>query len=193
MTATAPPEIETRPRWAPASAEPTAAEPAWVTPETATVIAGGVEPQVLLSSGETLPLRWALPYEARLEPGDALQVLRRGQRCYAIGVLRSSGGFRLQLSDRAELRGFRLRLVGDRGLKLMAPDVRLKARQLLVDAVEVAERVGNASRRVLGRLQIRARNARTVVDGEHHVRAKQRRGVAATAHRLDGNLVQFGQ
>ena len=197
MTPTTPPTL-TPPRWQRAAAfqapaSPPATRSLAVAPETVAVVVGGEEPQAVLESGETLPLRWALPYHAELVPGDVVQVLRQGPRCYVIGVLRCARGLRLLLADDAQLRGYRLRLRGDRGLKLSTADLRIRARQLSYDATEISERLGGAVRRVLGRLTIRARNARTIVAGEHHTRAKQRRGVGAESHRLDGGLVQFGQ
>ncbi|MEZ6187612.1 MAG: hypothetical protein R3F62_21710 [Planctomycetota bacterium] len=188
------PELTT-PRWrtpAPQLPEATPAQATTLLAETAAVI--GVDPvRVVVSSGATLELRWALPFQGELAVGDAVQVLVQGERCYGVGVLRSAGRFRLLLSEAAQLRGLRVRLRGDRGVKLLAPDLKLKARHLVVDATEVAESLGGAVRRVLGVLKVRAKQARTIVAGEHHLRAKRRRAVGAEAHRLDGTLVQFGQ
>lgn len=197
MTATAN-ETLMRPRWqsSPAQAptpEASPLSPLLPTAEVATVVSGGPRARAVVSSGETVELVWALPYTTHLRPGDAVQVLRAGASCYVIGVLRSARGFTLLLNEAAQLRGFRLRLRGDLGVKLMAPDLRIRARKLVSEAVEVSERFQNVARRVLGKLSVRARSARTIVSGEHHTRAKRRRGVGAESHRLDGGLVQFGQ
>lgn len=184
--------LETR-RRAPA-ASPTALPPG-VEVGPATVLS--VEPRdqpprVLLASGETRELSWALPYLYLAEPGDVLLVVTRGARCYATNVISGRGRAQVAFEGDALVRaeGGRLRLRGAR-VRLVAQRIALRAPVLERVARRIHAKVEEATTRVAGRLFERAGASRRVIDEDDWHSAEARTLLAANSVLFNGDLIRI--
>jgi hypothetical protein len=147
-----------------------------------------------LPGGSTVraELAFSLPYTPA--PKDVLLVIGRGHRHYAIGVLRGSGTTDLALQGDVELRAVngRLRLTGDRGLSLTAPEVDLTTTALRMIARDVTQRFESLYKRVTSVLRVHAGEAQTLVDEGSFTQAKRAAILTEETVTINGREVHLG-
>ncbi|MCA8925184.1 MAG: DUF3540 domain-containing protein [Planctomycetes bacterium] len=155
---------------------------------------GATTAEVLLGDATPAEVRFAFstPYHPAI--GDELLVIGQAEEFFAIGVLAGHGKTELALQGDVELRavGGSLRLTGDRGVSLHAPEVTVQTGALRTFAKSVTEKTDTAYRWVRGLLTQRAGDSHTVVDGEDYSRAETRVSLAAKVNKIDGGSVQLG-
>lgn len=148
--------------------------------------------RVLLSSGERVEVIWALPYRYQACPGDLLLVVSRGERHYALNVLQGRGRSVLAVAGDGLLRAGagKLRLRGERGVKLRSARVTLRAQVLSRVARVVHEKVDQARASIRGKVFSRAGSSRRVLEGDDWHSAGERTLVAADAVTFNGDLIR---
>lgn len=178
--------------------------PQAIWPSTGTSAARLSEAEVLASAGgaadvrldggdeRTVTLAFTFPY--RPQPGDRLLVWLQEADGYAVGVLSGAGQARLDFTGDVEVRALdgRLRLRGDEGVELEAPQISLRARDLRTFADTVTEKTTTAYRWVRELLTVRAGESRRTVDGEDHSRSERSVTLAEGTVRIDGAQVHLG-
>lgn len=134
---------------------------------------------------------WALPYRYVPAPGDLLWTIGRGPRHWVVSVLHGRGRAELAFrGDVALTAGRRLRLVADRGLRLVGRTVSLRARTLEVVVGALEEKLGDAMRQVRGLLEEVAGSVLRVTDEEECVTAGGDVVILAEdSVRLDGDVL----
>ena len=146
--------------------------------------------------GETTPAEVRLAFSSPYLPatGDELLVIGQGGAFFALGVLAGHGKTELALQGDVELRavGGALRLTGDRGVSVHAPEVTVQTGALKTFARSVTEKTDTAYRWVKGLLTQRAGESRTLVDGEDYSQAETKVSLAAKVNKIDGGSVQLG-
>ena len=150
--------------------------------------------QMLLPDGALAEVRFAFstPYQPAL--GDELLVIGQGGAFFAIGVLAGHGKTELAIQGDVELRavGGSLRLTGDRGVSVHAPEVTVQTGAMKTFARSISEKSESAYRWVKGLLNQRAGQSRTIVDGEDYQQADTKVSLAAKVNKIDGSSVQLG-
>jgi len=190
------PAAPARPALAPA---PAAAAVAWLPPLPGTHVGLG---QVLRTTPDGRPVvrlddayatetaaDWALPYRYVARPGDALLVVGRDGRYWVTAVVHGRGRSELYFRGDARLRAGRLRLRGDRGLRLRGGRVAVRARALEVVAGTIQEKVESAVVAVKGLLSQRAGACRRVTAEEERVQGRNVTVLAAERLRMDGDSI----
>jgi len=120
--------------------------------------------------GTRVALAWAIPFRYVPAAADVLRVIGRDGRYYATGIVHGQGRSELLFRERAAVRAAgRVRLVGDRAVRLLGPRIELRARVLEVWAGALQERLGHAYRGVRGRLEEHAARCLRKVDGTETV------------------------
>jgi len=155
--------------------------------------AGGQPLRVLLSSGEIVEALWALPFRYLAQAGDTLLVIERGERHYVLSVIHGRGRTQLALSGEGLLRaaGGKLRLRGERGVKLTGPRVTLRGQTLGLVARVVHEKLGEVTQRIAKRVFERAGRSRRVIEGDDWHSAGERTVVAADSALFNGDLIRI--
>lgn len=150
--------------------------------------------QALLGDGSVVSVRFAFTTPYHPAVGDELLVIGQGGAFFAIGVLAGQGKTEFALQGDVELRavGGSLRLTGDRGVSVHAPEVTVQTGALKTFAKSVTEKTDTAYRWVKGLLTQRAGASHTVVDGEDYSQAENRVSLAAKVNKIDGGSVQLG-
>ncbi|MFT4512412.1 MAG: hypothetical protein ACI91B_001106 [Planctomycetota bacterium] len=150
--------------------------------------------EVLIGHGAITQVRFAFstPYSPAL--GDELLVIGKTGAFFAIGVLAGSGRTEIALQGDVEVRavGGSLRLTGDRGVSVHAPEVTVQTGAMKTFAKSVVEKADTACRWVRGLLTQRSGESHTVVDGEDYSCAETRISLAAKVNKIDGGSVQLG-
>jgi hypothetical protein len=154
----------------------------------------GDEVVVELRGGE--PARAALALATPYEPvaGDVLLVIGKDGEHYAIGVLRGSGKTALRVQGDLEVRaeGGAVRIVGDRGVELHAPELTIHAGKLQVIASAAVQKFTSLYQRVSELLSVRAGQAHTVVDEGTVTQAKRASIVTEETVTINGREVHLG-
>jgi hypothetical protein len=149
---------------------------------------------VRLADGREVPARVALaqPYEAR--PGDEVLVIGNAAGHYVIGVLVGAGRTSLELPGDVTLRavGGTLRLEGDVGVEIAAPEARVRASKLEVLAGSVVETFVSLRQRVAELWSVRAGEAHTLVEGASHTQAKSATILSEKTVTINGKAVHLG-
>lgn len=152
------------------------------------------EVEVRLKSGAFVRAQMALatPYEAVV--GDLLLVIGDAEGHYVIGVLQGSGRSTLELPGDVELRAVNgtLRLSGDKGVEVAAPQMSVRVDSLQVIAGKVVQRFASLCQRVSDLLSVQAGERSTVVEGSSHEQAKTLTIVTEESARINGKGVYLG-
>lgn len=134
----------------------------------------------------------AIPYEAR--PGDLLLVAGSGEAHYVIGVLRGTGRVALRFNGDVDLHAVDgvLRLSGDRGVELRAPELDVVVDKVRAVATTVVQRFSTLCQRVTKLLDVHAGQAVTLVDESSITQAKQVSIVSKETVTLNGREIHLG-
>jgi hypothetical protein len=159
----------------------------------------GVEPDgrprvlVLGGSCEVAIADWAIPFRYQPTSGDTLLVIGQRSRYAVPGVTHGSGRSHLAFRGDAALRAAgTMRLGGDGGVRIAAPEIRVTAGDLECTAETVVQRLGDADATVPGCLDERLGQSERIID-EHDERvAARHETVAARVVRIDGDLLRLG-
>jgi hypothetical protein len=137
-------------------------------------------------------LAFALPYAPAL--GDLLLVIGRGDKHYAIGVLRGSGRTELSFQGNVEVRavGGRLGLTGDRGVDLRGPEVDVYTTALRMVARDVQQKFESVCQRVTSLFRLHAGEAQTLVDNGSVTQAKRAAILTEETVTINGREVHLG-
>jgi hypothetical protein len=137
-------------------------------------------------------LAFALPYAPVV--GDLLLVIGQGGAYFAIGVLRGSGKTSLSLQGDVDLHAVegRLRLSGDRGLELRAPELEMYAGKLRVVAETILQKVSSMCQRVQGLLSVHAGETHTLVDGATVAQSKSAAILTEEVVTINGKEIHVG-
>jgi hypothetical protein len=137
-------------------------------------------------------LAFALPYTPAV--GDLLLVIGKGDDLFAIGVLRGAGRTSLSLHGDVDLHavGGRLRLTGDRGLELRAPEVDVLAGKLRMVADAVLQRFSSVCQRVVDLLSVHAGEAHTLVDGASLAQSRRAAILTEETMTINGSEIHLG-
>lgn len=130
---------------------------------------------VARSAGDRVEATLALAYLYEPVVGDELLVLGNdADGFYAIGVLHATGRAVLAIQGDVDVRavGGKLRLQGDHGVAIAAPEVDVDAQKLRMTAESVVQRFENVYKRVRALLSVHAGKAHTVVDGATFTQAE---------------------
>lgn len=158
------------------------------------VSASGRELSLEMPSGEIVSatLAVAFPYEPAV--GDVLLVIARGASYYGIGVLHGTGRTRLVFPGDVDVRadGGTLRLSGEKGVTIDAPelDVRVGALRMLADAV--TQRFATVYQRVTSLLSVHAHESHTAVDESSILKAKNAAILTEEAMSINGKQIHLG-
>ncbi|KYG04912.1 hypothetical protein BE21_44000 [Sorangium cellulosum] len=162
----------------------------------ATVIrVGPADVEVRLRSGAPARARLALAFTYEPAEGDVVLVIGdEAQGHYVIGVLQGRGRASLELPGDVEVRavGGVLRLAGDNGVEIAAPDVGIEARSLRVLAGAVVQRFASLRQRVSELLHVHAGQSHTVVDGAAHTQARSAAILTEEKMTLNGKAIHLG-
>jgi hypothetical protein len=156
--------------------------------------ATGRELSLEMPSGEIVSamLAVAFPYEPAV--GDVLLVIARGASYYGIGVLHGTGRTRLVFPGDVDLRadGGTLRLSGEKGVAIDAPelDVRVGALRMLADSV--TQRFATVYQRVTTLLSVHARESHTAVDESTFTKAKNAAILTEETMTINGKQIHLG-
>lgn len=149
-------------------------------------------------AGEAGPRRarvaLAVPYRAAA--GDEVLVLgsRSGGDVYVVGVLSGAGRIELEIPGDVTLRavGGTVRIEGDRGVELRAPEVRVEGRVLSWVAEKVLQKSDEVYQRVRGLLSVHVERAHTTVDETATTTAKSSTLLVAETATINGKQIHLG-
>jgi hypothetical protein len=152
------------------------------------------EATVRMPGGAAARAQLALAYAYEPRPGDVVLVISHGDGCYVIGVLRGTGRAVLAIPGDVEIRAVDgvLRLAGDKGLEMEAPDVSMRAGKLRVLADAVVERLGSLRQRVTDLLSVQAGRSHTVVEGTSHAQSKSAAILTEEKVTINGREIHLG-
>jgi hypothetical protein len=137
-------------------------------------------------------LAFALPYAPVV--GDLLLVIGQEDAHFAIGVLRGSGRTSLSLQGDVDLHAVegRLRLSGDHGLELRAPELELYAGKLSMVAQTVLQKFSSLCQRVQGLLSVHADETHTLVEGPTFAQSKSATILTEEVVTINGKEIHLG-
>jgi hypothetical protein len=129
---------------------------------------------VRLPSGARVEARPALGFGYEPAVGDVVLVISQGEGSYVIGVLEGTGKTTLALPGDVDLRavGGVLRLRGDKGIEVDAPELELRAGKLRMLAGAVVQRFSSLRQQVRDLLSVHAGESHQVVDGAAYSQSK---------------------
>jgi hypothetical protein len=137
----------------------------------ATVVETGGDRLVLRrEDGEECFARMALAYPYSPATGDLVLAIGE-EEVFVIGVLVGRGKTLFESPGELELRAKKINIVGEESLELQSPDVTIKADRFETIAQKAHENFISVYRWVKETFQTRAGRVRTIVDGQHTLRA----------------------
>jgi hypothetical protein len=172
-------------------AEPRA--PLYLGPATVTRT-GPAAVEVRLPTGAAVEAQLALAFTYEPVEGDVLLVIGTEGGHYVIGVLDGRGRAALEIPGDVSVRavGGVLRLAGDRGVELSAPEVSVQAGALRMIAGAVVQRFTSLRQRVTELLTVHAAESHTQVDGAAHTQAKSATLLTEEKMTINGKAIYLG-
>jgi hypothetical protein len=153
----------------------------------------GREVEVALPKGGVERARLAIAYAYEPAPGDEVLVIGGQTGHWIIGVLHGSGRAVVHFPADAEIRaGGTLKLTGDRGVSVEAPEVTLSAQKLRAIASEVVHTFGSLRQRIAELLSVHAGQSHTVVEGTAHSQSKSATILTEQKISINGKEVHLG-
>lgn len=155
--------------------------------------AAGVE--VTLRGGASARAELALAFTYQPAPGDVVLVIGDDEQGrYVIGVLQGSGRASLELPGDVDVRavGGVLRLAGDKGVEVAAPEVSVQAGRVRMIADAVVQRFATLRQRVTELLSVHAAESHTLVDGAAHTQAKSATILTDEKTTINGKAIYLG-
>jgi uncharacterized protein (DUF2345 family) len=111
-----------------------------------------------------------------------------------IGVLHGTGRSTIEIEGDVDLRAVNgvLRLSGDKGVEIAAPETSIQTDRLVVVAREAISRFTSLVQSVAELLSVRAGERHTVVDGASHEQAKSVTIVTEEKTQINGKAIYLG-
>jgi hypothetical protein len=152
------------------------------------------EIEVRLKKGGIARARMALGYPYEPAPGDMVLVIGDAEGHYVIGVLYGTGRSVLELPGDVDLRAVNgvLRLSGDKGVEVAAPEVSMRTGRLQILAGAVVERFASLRQRVTELLSVQAGERQTIIDGSSHEQAKRATVLTEETMTINGKAIYLG-
>jgi hypothetical protein len=152
------------------------------------------EVEVRLKNGALARARLAIGYPYDPREGDVVLVIGDAEGCYVIGVLHGTGRSVLELPGDVDLRavGGVLRLSGDKGVEVDAPDVSIRAGKLQVIAGAAVQRFASLCQRVADLLSVQAGQRHTVIEGSSHEQSKSATILTEEKVTINGKAIYLG-
>jgi hypothetical protein len=149
---------------------------------------------VELDGGAVVPVTpaFSFPYEPVV--GDVLLVLGRGGQAWSIGVIYGAGRASLRLQGDVEIaaEGGVLRLSGERGVEIHAPEIALQADRVRMIAGSLVQTLTSVYQRVSALLSVQAREAHTAVEETSVLQARRAAIVTDETVTINGKQVHLG-
>jgi Protein of unknown function (DUF3540) len=155
----------------------------------------GPDVEVTLGEGTTARARLALAFPYAPAPGDELLVVGKDGEHYVIGVLQGSGRTALSFQGDVDVRaeGGALRLSGDAGVAIRAPELEIEVGKMRVMAGAVVQRFASLYQRVSAMLSVHAGQTHTVVDDSAITAAKSAAILTEETMTINGSEIHLGQ
>ncbi|WP_437900733.1 DUF3540 domain-containing protein [Sorangium sp. So ce124] len=155
---------------------------------------GPREIEVEIRGGERVAAQMALAFPYAPEVDDVLLVIGRDDEHYVIGVLRGTGKASLSFQGAVDLRaqGGPLTLTSDQGVAIRSPAVAIEAGKLQMFAGSVVQKFTSLYQRVRDAMDLRAGTARTVVDEQSYLTAKNASIVTQETMAINGREIHLG-
>jgi hypothetical protein len=152
------------------------------------------EVEVRLEGGALAHAQIALGYPYEAKEGDVVLVIGEAGRHYVIGVLHGTGRSVLELPGDVDLhaRGGTLRLSGDKGVEIAAPDLSIHVGKLQVIAGAAVQRFASLCQRVADLWSVQAGQRHTVIEGSSHEQAKSATILTEEQVTINGKAVYLG-
>jgi hypothetical protein len=149
---------------------------------------------VRLKTGAVVRATPALAFTYQPVEGDLVLVIGDAEGHYVIGVIHGSGRSTLELPGDVDVRavGGVLRLSGDKGVEVAAPEVTVRAGALRTIAGAITETCSSLRRRVTELLSVHAGERHTVVDGTSYEQSKSATLVTEDKMTLNGKQIYLG-
>jgi hypothetical protein len=127
-------------------------------------------------------------------PGDSVLVIGRGDAYYVIGVLESNGPLRIAVPRDLEIEALhgKVSIKSAQEVRLTTRRLSIRARRLDTVVRSVQETFENMATWVRDRLETRAGQMDTRVDGDSHLRARRIVELAEKDVRIDGESINLG-
>ena len=155
--------------------------------------AGPHEVEVRLKGGAVVPARLALAFLYEVQPGDVVLVIGNAEGHYVIGVLHGTGKAVMGFPGDVEVRaGGVLHLAGDKGVRVEAPEVDMRAGKLRILADAVSHTFTSLRQHVTDLLSSRAGRAHTVVDGASVSQSKSATLLTEEKVTINGKAIHLG-
>lgn len=187
---------------APAPAPGPAPAPAPATPQAPWVglgevvdldAAGRARVRLQDATGDVVTPAWALPFAYAPRTGDALVVIRRGERAWVLAVARGRGASLVwSEGDLTLAASGALRLASDVGVRVAGEVVTLRGRVVDVAAGALHAVADDAVERVAGLARLVAGAVRRVTAGTEEVVARKVTLLGAELVKLDGGVTVLG-
>jgi hypothetical protein len=152
------------------------------------------EVEVSLKDGDKARAVMALASPYAPAPGDVVLVIGNQDGHYVIGVLHGTGKAVLEFQGDVDVRavGGVLRLAGDRGVEVAAPEVSMQAGTLRVIAGAVVQKFTSIRQRVTELLSVHAGETHTVVDGSAYAQSKRATMLTEDKMTINGKEIYLG-
>jgi Protein of unknown function (DUF3540) len=152
------------------------------------------ELEVEIRGGERAAAQMALAYPYAPAEGDVLLVIGKGGEHWVIGVIHGTGQAALAFQGGVTIsaRGGPLTLTSDQAVAIRGPGVEVEAGTLEVLAGSVVERFTSLYQRVRDAWNMRAGEARTIVDGSSHLTAKDASILTEETMSINGSEIHLG-
>ncbi|NUP14099.1 MAG: DUF3540 domain-containing protein [Polyangiaceae bacterium] len=154
----------------------------------------GREVTIELPAGGTVVATLALAFLYEPVPGDVLLLIGNADAHYAIGVLHATGKAVLAFHGDVDVHAVdgTLRLSGDRGVQVDAPEVEVHAGKLRMMADSVIQKFNSVYQRVSGLLNTHAGKSHTVVDGASFTQAESGTILTKEVMTINGKQIHLG-
>jgi hypothetical protein len=154
---------------------------------------GSCAVEVRLRHGAVVRAELALPAPYAAEVGDSLLVIGNAEGHYVIGVLSGSGRTELSFRGDVDLRaGGTLRLSAERGVRIEAPEVEMRAGKLKTFAGAVTQTFTELRQRVIELLSVQAGQTHTVVQGSTFTQSKSATLLTEEKVTINGKAIHLG-
>lgn len=150
--------------------------------------------EVRLPDGASARAALAMAFLYEPAEGDVVLVIGQEAGHYVIGVLHGRGRASLALPGDVDLRavGGVLRLAGDKGVEIAAPEVGVQAGRVRMIAGAVVQRFATLRQRVTELLSVHAAESHTLVEGAAHTQAKSATILTEEKATINGKAIYLG-
>ena len=150
--------------------------------------------RVILEGGQQVDARYALPLPYLAAAGDELLVVGGPSGHFIIGVIEGAGTTLLEMEGNVDLRarGGALRLGGDAGVYVNAPEFSVTTDKLRVVATSAIKSFTTLCQKVSGMLSERSARKHSIVDGSAYERSRSRQILSEETVTINGKQIHLG-